>query len=264
MTSARHPLLWASVTTRTGCSSTSRPGTPPQTNAGRKRLHSPVEWQGLGQMAGVGIGRVCAVRRLTCVYLPLELGRGFGLGHLSQYAGHHVIQSFPHERLPALTRRGCSLEVSMAFTNPNKMVNAPPALSVEGAQEYARKLVELEAKGADTSAALKRIERRYGLRATTIEHLRHRRAKSVDVGLFARLRGAYLDACERMAAKLLSEIETVKLGAPNDLDEALSLNLRVLADQVACIRQQVGEARAQRLSEPDGQKEPGQGAQDGA
>lgn len=151
----------------------------------------------------------------------------------------------------------------MTFTNTSKMVNAPPALSVEGAQEYARKLVELEAKGADTSAALKRIERRYGLRATTIEHLRHRRAKSVDVGLFARLRGAYLDACERMAAKLLSEIETVKLGAPNDLDETLSINLRVLADQVADLRQQVGRARAERLSEPDGQKEPGQGAQDG-
>jgi len=149
----------------------------------------------------------------------------------------------------------------MALTNPSNPITAPP-LSVEGAQEYARKLVELESKGTDTTAALKRIERRYGLRSTTIEHLRHRRAKSVDVGLFARLRGAYLDACERMAAKLMLEIETVKMGAPNDLDEALSINLRVLADQVACIRQQVGQARSERLN--DGQEKPGQGAENGA
>lgn len=149
----------------------------------------------------------------------------------------------------------------MALTNGRDAVNHPPPFSVEGASELARKLVEIESKGSDTPAALSRIQRRYGLRPNTIEHLRLRRAKSVDIGLFGRLRAAYLDACERMASRLLSEIETVKAGAPNDLDEALSLNLRVLADQVACIRQQVASARSECLT--DGQVQPGQGAQDG-
>lgn len=149
----------------------------------------------------------------------------------------------------------------MALTNSSNAVGHVPPLTVEGAQEYARRLVELESKGSDTPAALKRIERRYGLRPTTIEHLRHRRAKSVDVGLFAKLRGAYLDACERMAAKLLTEIETVKSGAPNDLSEDLYVGLHILADQVADLRQQVASARSERLSH--GQVQPRQGAQDG-
>lgn len=142
----------------------------------------------------------------------------------------------------------------MTLTNGRNAVNHPPPFSVEGASELARKLVELESKGSDTPAALSRIQRRYGLRPNTIEHLRMRRAKSVDISLFGRLRAAYLDACERMASRLLTEIELVKAGTPNDLSEDLHVALHILADQVADLRQQVSSSRASGLN--DGQEKP--------
>jgi len=131
----------------------------------------------------------------------------------------------------------------MGFIETTKMVNGPPALSVDGASDLARKLVEIESRGSDTEAALALIERRYGIRSTAIEHLRHHRAKTCDVGLFAKLRSAYLAACERMAAKLITEIEVMKMGAPHDIPEDISDRLCGLSDQVALLRQQINEAR---------------------
>lgn len=103
-------------------------------------------------------------------------------------------------------------------------------MTVEAASNYASALLEYEQRGADTEAALFRIEQRYGISPNQLMHLRSRRAKSCDVSLFARLRGAYLDMCQRTVSKLQNEIARE---AASDADlEDLEARVRVLAAEV--------------------------------
>lgn len=83
--------------------------------------------------------------------------------------------------------------------------------SVDAATGYVRRMVEAEAKGwGDQDNALSRLEARYGLPFWTLNHIRTGRAKTVEAGLFARIRGAYLDLCERQVVKLQHEIAVEK------------------------------------------------------
>lgn len=103
-------------------------------------------------------------------------------------------------------------------------------MTVEAASTYASLLVEMESKGSDTEAALYRIEQRYGLSPHQVMHLRSRRAKSCDVGLFARLRMAYLDLCERQVTRLQHQIAVEK--ATNDDLEDLAAEAAALAEKI--------------------------------
>lgn len=110
-------------------------------------------------------------------------------------------------------------------------------MTVEAASEYASRLLEYEQRGSDTESALYRLEQRYGLTPNQIMHLRSRRAKSCDVGLFARLRAAYLDLCQRQVTKLQHEIAITKATGDDALEdleaEALRLASKIAARKAA-------------------------------
>jgi len=92
-------------------------------------------------------------------------------------------------------------------------------MTVEAASNYASRLLEMEQRGSDGEAALFRLEQRYGLSPNQLLHLRSRRAKSCDVSLFARLRAAYLDLCERQVRTLQHEIAIEKATSDDTLED---------------------------------------------
>jgi hypothetical protein len=108
-----------------------------------------------------------------------------------------------------------------------------PQMTVEAASEYASRLLEHEQRGSDIEAALFRLEQRYGLSPNQIMHLRSKRAKSCDVSLFARLRSAYLDLCERQVSKLQHEIAITKATDDDDDLRDLEADAAALAAKIA-------------------------------
>lgn len=104
---------------------------------------------------------------------------------------------------------------------------------VETAGTYVRRLVERETKGwGDQSNAGRRLEARYGIPFNALEHLRTGRAKSVDAGLFSRIRAAYLDLCERQIEKLQHEIAIEKAIYNDDCLQDLEREAQALAARV--------------------------------
>jgi len=102
------------------------------------------------------------------------------------------------------------------------------------AQGYIKKMLESDgATWGGLSQALERIERRYGIPYWTLNNLRTGRAKTVEAGLFHRLRTAYFDHCERQIARLQHELEMEKERAGNDLDADLLAQVQSLAAKVA-------------------------------
>lgn len=105
-------------------------------------------------------------------------------------------------------------------------------MTIEAAYDYASRLVEHEQRGSDLDAALHRLEQRYGLSPSQIMHLRSKRAKSCDVGLFARLRMAYIDLCERQVSRLQQQIAIEKATGDDTLED-LEAEARALAEKIA-------------------------------
>lgn len=103
---------------------------------------------------------------------------------------------------------------------------------------YVRRMVEREARGwGDQTNAQQRLEARYGLPFWAMEHLRTGRAKTVEAGLFARIRGAYLDLCERQVAKLQHEIAIERTLHEDDTLEDLEGEARRLAARIQAKKQ---------------------------
>lgn len=123
------------------------------------------------------------------------------------------------------------------MTKSTKFPYLVRTMTIDAASYYARSLVELETRGADTDAALHRLEQRYGLSPHQIQHLRSRRAKSCDVSLFARLKGAYLDVCERQVSRLQHQIAIEK--ATDDADD-----LRDLEAEAAALAAKIAQRKA--------------------
>lgn len=103
-------------------------------------------------------------------------------------------------------------------------------------------MVEREARGwGDQGPAQERLEVRYGLPFWSLERLRSGQAKTIDAGLFARIRAAYLDVCERQVANLQHEIAVEK--AMNEDDsladlerEAAALAAKIKAKKARALR----------------------------
>ena len=105
--------------------------------------------------------------------------------------------------------------------------------TAEVAQGYVRRMVEKESRGwGDQSNALIRIEQKYGLPRWSMDHLRTGRAKTVEAGLFNRIRGAYLDLCERQVLKLRHEIAVEKALNEDDTLEDLEREASQLAARI--------------------------------
>lgn len=118
--------------------------------------------------------------------------------------------------------------------------------TVEAAGGYVRRMVESEARGwGDQAQAQQRLEAKYGLPFWALEHLRTGRAKTVEAGLFARIRAAYLDLCERQVGKLLNEIAIEK--AINEDDD-----IRNLESQAARLVAEIQARKAKRLTRKAG------------
>lgn len=105
-------------------------------------------------------------------------------------------------------------------------------MSVEAATDYVRTMVQRESHGpGDLDNAMRRLEAKYGLPFWTLWHLRKGKAKTVEASLLARIRGAYLDMCQRQASNLLHEIE-IEMAAGDDTDLDLAEALRALATKI--------------------------------
>jgi len=114
-------------------------------------------------------------------------------------------------------------------------------MTIEAAYDYASRLVESEQRGSDVDTALRRIEQRYGISPNQIIHLRSRRAKSCDLGLFGRLRMAYLDLCERQMRRLAHEI-AIEKAADADAD------LRDLEAEAEALARKIAAKKAARTA----------------
>jgi hypothetical protein len=114
----------------------------------------------------------------------------------------------------------------------SKSTNEVQPMTLEAASDYARQLVDLEARGrGDTEGALFRLEQRYGLGPNQIMHLASGRAKSCDVSLFAKLRLAYLDLCAANVRKLQLKI-AIEEATGDDSNTDLADRLRALASEI--------------------------------
>lgn len=101
------------------------------------------------------------------------------------------------------------------------------------AQSYVKVMIEREAKGwGDQTNALSRIERRYGIPFWSLNNLRIGRAKTVEAGLFQKIRKAYIDMCERQLAKLQHEIAIERAKDASDVNEDLAAEIDRLAAKV--------------------------------
>ena len=111
--------------------------------------------------------------------------------------------------------------------------------SAELAAGYVRRMVATETRGwGDTDNALARLEARYGLPFWSINNIRTGRAKTVEAGLFGRIRAAYLDLCERQVAKLQHDIAVEKALNEDDTLEDLEREAAALAARIATKRSQ--------------------------
>lgn len=106
--------------------------------------------------------------------------------------------------------------------------------SSDVAGDYVRRMIEHETRGwGDQHNALSRLEARYGLPFWSLRNLKSGRAKTVEAGLFSRIRAAYIDLCERQVTKLQHEISIEKALNEDDALEDLDREARALAARIA-------------------------------
>ena len=107
-------------------------------------------------------------------------------------------------------------------------------MSTAVASEYVRRMVARESRGpGDTDGAMQRLEARYGIGFWQLSHLRGGRAKSIEVTLFARIKAAYLDYCERQVRALEHEIAVEKAMHEDDSIADLEREAAALAARIA-------------------------------
>mgnify|MGYP003542902210 CR=1 FL=1 len=121
-----------------------------------------------------------------------------------------------------------------------KSDNEVHGMSTAVASEYVRRMVARESRGpGDTEGAMARLEARYGIGFWQLSHLRGGRAKPVDIRLFARIRAAYLDYCEKQIRLLQHEIAVEKAINEDDSLEDLEREAEELVARVAAKRKAV-------------------------
>lgn len=118
-----------------------------------------------------------------------------------------------------------------------KEIKHTPPTAVEQARSYINKMIEKENAGwGDQKLAIGRIELRYGLPFWTLNNLRIGRAKTVEAGLFARIKAAYIDLCERQIARLQHEIKIEMEITGNDFDADFLVEVQTLVERVRAAR----------------------------
>lgn len=111
--------------------------------------------------------------------------------------------------------------------------------SSDVAGSYVRRMIEHETRGwGDQHNAMSRLEARYGLPFWSLLNLKSGRAKTVEAGLFGRIRAAYIDLCERQVTKLQHEISIEKALNEDDALEDLEREARALAARIAAKKEE--------------------------
>lgn len=106
-------------------------------------------------------------------------------------------------------------------------------MSALAAAEFIRLMILREMKTVnDTEGAIARISRMYGIGCYQIEHLRRKRAKTVKMDLFSKIRGAYLDHCRKQIKKIEHEIMTLEAAGSHDSFEDLLNKVSALAQDI--------------------------------
>ena len=86
------------------------------------------------------------------------------------------------------------------------------------ARGFISRMILHEARGtSDTQPALRRLARDYGFNYWTLDRIRRGKAKSVEAGLFKKIRDAYLSHCAWKLKSLAHEIKMERAGG-NDVD----------------------------------------------
>lgn len=110
-------------------------------------------------------------------------------------------------------------------------------MSAAAATELVRKMIHSESQGpGDAENAMRRIAERYGIGFWTQDHLRKKRAKTIDGSLLSRIRNAYIDMLERQLSHLASELAVEKAFEKAMGDDTLAdieLEISALAQKVA-------------------------------
>ena len=105
--------------------------------------------------------------------------------------------------------------------------------AVGTAADYVQRMIATETSGwGDTSQALRRIAAKHGISYHTLNNLRTGRAKTVDVTVFQKIRGMYLDVCVRQLTKLQHEIAVERAKNNNDTFDDLAREAESLASRV--------------------------------
>lgn len=117
-------------------------------------------------------------------------------------------------------------------------------MSAAEATAYVRQMIQLEALDHGShERAMKRLARTYGIGFWTLDHLRKNKAKTCDVTLYARIRAAFADHCQRHARRLLEEARTVQAVEHNDDVAAIQREIEALAARLAAAK---GQAKIRR------------------
>ena len=110
-----------------------------------------------------------------------------------------------------------------------------------------RRMIETESRGwGDTEGAMRRLSARYGLPYWSLNNLRTGRAKTVEAGLFLRIKQTFADQCARQAARLLHEAELAKAVGPNNDDVAdITDKIRALVAELEAAK---GETKGETVT----------------
>ena len=101
-----------------------------------------------------------------------------------------------------------------------------------------------EARGwGDQAEAQRRLHNRYGIPFWALERLRTGRAKTVEAGLYAKIRAAYLDLCQRQVRSLQHEIAIEKAINEDVTLEDLEREASALAAKIAAKKADTGKVR---------------------
>lgn len=117
--------------------------------------------------------------------------------------------------------------------SPNSEHPEHAIMSAAAATELVRKMIFEESRRAgDAENAMRSLDYTYGLGFWTLDHFRKGRAKTCDVGLYARIRAAYVDLCLRKIMTLQSEVRN-QVAAGDDTLSDLSDEIALLAQKIS-------------------------------
>lgn len=126
---------------------------------------------------------------------------------------------------------------------PHSDNQVPPMMAAQ-ASSYVRDMIHHERRdGTSLERAMERIANHSRMTFWQVSHLRKGNAKTIEAGLFHRIRSAYLEHCERQINALRHELEMERASNPDADLEDLAAAARELASQVVAKKKDAVNAR---------------------